>query len=748
MQRRLLSSAIGIALALLPMAASRADVLPPPVAAWSDASLPVQTRVALLLKAMTREEKLTLVLGYYATDFPPKGYKAPADAHYGSAGYVPGIARLGIPAQWQTDAGAGVATQHSSPVKRERTGLPSGLAIAASWNSTLAEQAGAMIGAEAHASGFNVMLAGGVNLLRDPRNGRNFEYGGEDPLLAGTIVGAQIAGIQSQHVVSTVKHFAFNDQETGRKYSSVMLDDGAARQSDLLAFELAIERGRPGSVMCAYNRVATVYACESQYLLTDVLRRDWGYTGYVMSDWGATHSTVAAANAGLDQQSGIPFDDERYFGKPLAEAIAAGRVSEARLDDMVSRILRAMFATGVIDHPAKERPIDFAAHAVIARQVAEEAIVLLRNEAALLPLSPAVRRIAVIGGHADKGVLSGGGSSQVYPVGGNAVPGIAPTSWPGPVVYNPSAPLDAIRRLAPDAEISFASGDDPVAAAKLARNSDIAIVFATQWTTETTDFPIALASGQDTLIAGVGAANPRTVVVLETGGPVLMPWIDKVGAVMAAWYPGAAGGEAIARLLFGVANPSGHLPASFPQSMDQLVRPGPIDPKGLLEEDKADIVYSEGAAVGYKWFDSKGMKPLFAFGHGLGYTKFSYDALTARTNGSRITASFTVANIGKRAGKAVPQLYIAPVAGGWEAPKRLAGWDKLSLEPGEKRAVSITVDPRLIATFDSAARQWRIAPGDYRISVGAASDDLHATVVVRVAAATLPVGPLESDTAK
>lgn len=741
MPNRILSSAVGIALVASPFAAGRAEVVNPPPAPWSNATLPVETRIALLLKAMTREEKLTLVFGYYATDFPPKGSKAPPEARYGSAGYVPGIPRLGIPAQWQTDAGAGVATQHSSPIKRERTGLPSGLAIAASWNPTLARDAGAMIGAEAHASGFNVMLAGGVNLMRDPRNGRNFEYGGEDPLLAGTIVGAQIAGIQSEHVISTVKHFAFNDQETGRKHSSVTLADAAARQSDLLAFEFAIERGKPGSVMCAYNRVDTVYACESGYLLTDVLRRDWGYTGYVMSDWGATHSTVAAANAGLDQQSGIPFDDAPYFGKPLAEALADGRVSAARLDEMAGRILRAMFTTGVIDHPVQERPIDFAAHARIAQQVAEEAIVLLRNERALLPLSTTVKKIAVIGGHADKGVLSGGGSSQVYPVGGNAVPGIAPTSWPGPVVYNPSSPLDAIRRLAPNAVISFASGDDPAAAAELARNSDVAIVFATQWATESKDTTIELANGQDDLIARVGATNPRTVVVLETGGPVLMPWIDKVGAVIAAWYPGAAGGEAIARLLFGVSNPSGHLPASFPRAMDQLVRPGPIDPLGLLDEDKADIVYSEGAAVGYKWFDRQKLTPLFAFGHGLGYTDFAYDRLMARANGPRITASFTVRNVGKRAGKAVPQIYIAPVAGGWEAPKRLGGWDKTLLAPGASRRLTVTIDPRLVATFDSTARQWRVAPGDYRVSLGAAADDMRGSVIVRLKAATLPVGP-------
>lgn len=740
MRQRILLGAIGLGIAISPLALAAAQEAKAPPAPWSNATLSVDKRVALLLTAMTREEKLTLVFGYYATDFPPKNYKAPAGSLYGSAGYVPGIARLGIPAQWQTDAGAGVATQHSAPVKRERTGLPSGLAIAATWNPQLARSAGAMIGSEAHASGFNVMLAGGVNLLRDPRNGRNFEYGGEDPLLAGTIVGAQVDGIQSQHVISTVKHFAFNDQETGRKYSSVVVAERAARQSDLLAFQFAIERGRPGSIMCAYNRVDTVYACESAHLLTDILRRDWGWTGYVMSDWGATHSTVLAANAGLDQQSGHPFDDEPYFGKMLSDAVAEGRVSAARLDEMAGRILRAMFSVGLFDHPAKERPIDFAANALVSRQVAEEAIVLLRNRDALLPLSPSIKRIAVIGGHADKGVLSGGGSSQVYPVGGNAVPGIAPTAWPGPVVYNPSSPLAAIRALAPGATISFASGDDPAAAAKLARDSEVAIVFATQWTTETRDAAIALPDGQDALIEQVAASNPKTIVVLETGGPVLMPWVDRVSGVMAAWYPGAAGGEAIARLLFGASNPSGRLPASFPRSTDQLVRPGPIDPDGLMEEDKRDIVYTEGAAVGYKWFEANKLSPLFAFGHGLSYTEFSYSKPSASVQDRRITVTFTVRNIGKRAGKAVPQLYVAPLAGGWEAPKRLAGWDKPLLAPGEARAVSITIDPRLVATFDATARRWRIAAGEYRVSVGAASDDVRESTIVRLDEASFAAG--------
>src|SRR5919199_1795447 len=318
---------------------------------WMNRSLSPDQRVALLLPRMTEDEKLKLVFGYFSTDFPPKNYTMPAEGREGSAGYVPGIPRLGIPPQWQTDAGVGVASQGGAKQKRERTALPSGMATTATWNPTTAFQGGRMIGAEARSSGFNVMLAGGVDLVRDPRNGRNFEYGGEDPLLAGTIVGAEIAGIQSNSIISTVKHYAMNDLETGRDYHNAIISPDAARMSDLLAFQIAMERSDPGSVMCAYNQVNGTHACENAYLLTDVLRRDWGWPGYVMSDWGATHSTAKAANAGLEQDSGFPFDKEPFFGAPLKAAVERGEVSPARLDEMARRITRSMFAHGLFDHP-------------------------------------------------------------------------------------------------------------------------------------------------------------------------------------------------------------------------------------------------------------------------------------------------------------------------------------------------------------------------------------------------------------
>ena len=710
-----------------------------PARPWLSRSLKPDERAALVLKEMTEDEKLGLVFGWFATNADWKGnYKAPAEVRYGSAGYIPGIARLGIPPQWQTDAGIGVATQGAAPEKRERTALPSGIATAATWNPDIAFEGGRMIGSEARASGFNVMLAGGVNLMRDPRNGRNFEYGGEDPLLAGTIVGAEIAGIQSNHIISTAKHYALNDLETGRKGHDARIDPVAARMSDLLAFQFAIERGDPGSVMCAYNRVNGAYACENSWLLTDVLRGAFGFRGFVMSDWGAAHSTVPSALAGLDQESGWPFDDAAFFGASLKTAIASGQVPPARLDEMATRILRSMFAQGLVDDPVPaSAPIDYMGHEAVSQADEEQGAVLLKNAGELLPLGPNVRSIVVIGSHADKGVLAGSGSSLVYPRGGNAVPGIEPAKWPGPVMYYASSPLNAIRALAPNARVSFVEGTDPAAAAAAAKAADVALVFANQWAGEGFDVPLALPGNQDALIDAVAAANPRTAVVLETGGPVLMPWASRVPAILEAWYPGRAGGKAIANILFGRVNPSGRLPATFPLSEDQL--PRPVKPGGASEAEDFVLPYSEGAAVGYKWFDAKDLEPLFPFGHGLSFTRFELGQPTARANSDgSVSVQFSIRNLGQRRGMDVAQVYASPVAGGWEAPKRLAAFQKVDLAPGASRTISLKIDPRLLAVFDNSSQQWRIAPGSYRILLGESSRDLRAAATVNLPGLSLP----------
>lgn len=747
----------GLALALLIGASASALTVAPalaqaakPAAAqpWLDARLDPDKRADLAVAAMTNDEKFTVIFGYFGADMKPKYTRHP-DSLEASAGYVAGVPRLGIPGQWQTDAGVGVATQGQRQGLRERTALPAGIATTATWNPELAEKGGAMIGKEARDSGFNVQLAGGINLVREPRNGRNFEYGGEDPWLAGVMVGAQIRGIQSNKIISTIKHYALNGQETGRFVHSTNISDAAARTSDLLAFQFAIEQSNPHSVMCAYNRVNGVYACENDWLLNTVLKKDWGYKGYVMSDWGADHSAAKAANAGLDQESaGEAFDKQPWFGAPLKADLAAGKVSQARIDDMARRVLRAMFASGVVDHPVTKPTshdlpaATLAAHAKITQADAEEGVVLLKNEGGLLPLAKTARTIAVIGAHADVGVLSGGGSSQVYPVGGRAVQGLEPATWPGPMIYYPSSPLKALRARYPDATITYDDGTDPARAAKLAAQSDLALVFADQWTTESWDVKdLNLPKNQDATIDAVASANKKTVVVLLTGGPVVMPWLDKVGAVVEAWYPGTAGGEAIARVLTGEVDASGRLPVTFPRSVADLPRPA-LDGVGKAEGEMFDVNYDiEGAAVGYKWYDLKKIEPLFPFGHGLSYTKFAYSNLKAEAKDGTLTVSFDVKNVGARAGKDVPQVYVAPKAGGWEAPKRLAGFKKVDLAPGASQTVSLTVDPRLLAVWDGKAHGWSIAAGAYDIALGSSSRAISSTAEVTLAARSLPVSP-------
>ena len=737
MRIRHLSAALAAA---FPLFAVSAPATPPEPAQkpWLDRALSADRRAELAVKAMTQEEKLRWVMAYFGHDFG-KSKKIP-EALPQSAGYIPGTPRLGLPALFETDAGLGVASQ-AGPNVRERTSLPSGLATASSWDPKLAYAGGAMIGAEARASGFNVMLAGGVNLMREPRNGRNFEYAGEDPLLSGVMVGNAVKGIESNQIIATVKHYVLNDQETGRNELDARIDKAALRMSDLLAMQLAIEQSDAGSVMCSYNRVNGPYACENDYLLNQVLKRDWGYRGFVMSDWGATHSTVAAANNGLDQQSGHEFDKSPYFGGALEEAIKTGAVPQARLDDMVTRIVRSMFAKGVVDNPLKEGgTIDFKAHAAVSRATAEGGIVLLRNEGRVLPLAKSVRTIAVIGGHADAGVPAGGGSSLVYPVGGNAVKGLLPATWPGPVVYHPSSPLRAIRAQAPEAKVVYDDGTDPVRAARVASQADVAVVFATQWTGESVDAEsLALPDRQDDLIGAVADANRRTVVVLETGGPVAMPWLNKVPAVLEAWYPGTSGGEAIANVLFGAVNPSGHLPATFPASEQQLPRPKVDgDPKNPQLQFAVD--YHEGAAIGYKWFDLKDHKPLFPFGHGLSYTSFAYSGLSSQVKDGRLQVRFKVTNTGNVAGKDVPQVYVSPLSGKWEAPKRLAGWDKVLLQPGEAKEIALTVEPRVLGMFDEKSRTWRIAKGKVRVTLAEDAAGTNASsVTVELPASTLDV---------
>ncbi len=689
---------------------------------WMSSALDPDQRAGLLLQQMTVDERIGLLHGHMAMPFG--AIRVPEGA-IGSAGYVPGIPRLGIPALQESDAGLGVADLMGQHAAEGATAMPSTMAQAASFDPGLAEQLGAAIGNEAWSKGFNVMLAGGINLAREPRNGRNFEYFGEDPLLAGLMAGAAISGIQSQHVVSTTKHFALNAQESQRHTLNAVIDEAALRESDLLAFQIAIERGRPGAVMCAFNAVNGSRSCNNDMLLNQVLKRDWSYPGWVMSDWGAVDSVDSAGN-GLDQQSAAELDWQRWFKHPLQDALISGRISHARVDDMARRILRSMFAHGLFDHPPVKRTYDTEAHAALAQRATEAGIVLLKNRTQLLPLSTAIRSIAVIGGYADLGVMSGGGTSQVLPPAASGptrfrVSGEGLLAAYRIATLHPSPPVTAIRAAVPQARVTYDNGMHPEAAARLAAASDIAIVFATQWMVEAYDAPsLSLPNGQDPLIEAVAAANPNTIVVLETGGAVLMPWLPRVGAVLEAWYPGIRGGQAIANVLFGKVNPSGRLPITFPAAESQL--PHPLVPGIDLPEGSAiTIDYNkEGSDVGYRWYARHGHTPLFPFGHGLSYTSFSYGGLQLR-GGDSLTLSFDVTNRGQRHGADVPQAYLTAQAG--KPLLRLIGFSRVELAPGETRRVTLSVDPRLLASYDVARKGWHVPAGEYRVAIGASAAD-------------------------
>jgi beta-glucosidase len=627
--------------------------------------------------------------------------------------------------------------------KRSRysTPLPSALAEAATWDSKIGYAYGSLIGRELRDQGYNVSLGGGVDIARDPRNGRNFEYQGEDPILAGKMVAQFIRGVQDRKIVGDIKHYALNDQETGRYFVNARLDPRTMRETDLLAFEIGVREGQPGMVMCSYNLVNGDYACENDYTLNQVLKKAWGFPGFVLSDWMGTHSTVKAALAGLDQEE--PGDG--FFGAALKKAVDGNQVPMARLNDMVHRIVRTEFASGIVDDPPVQKVVDVFGGLEVAQRVAEQGSVLLKNANGQLPLSAAgIRSIAVIGSHSDVGVISGGGSAQVDPPGGSAVPAPPGSAAEGTVealltihVWYPSSPLQAIRAKAPRAKVEYNAGTDPASAAALAKASDVAIVLVNQPASEATDYSLTLPGDQDTLVAAVAAANPHTIVVLETGGPVTMPWIGQVSAALETWFPGIRGGEAIANLLFGDANPAGRLPITFPASEADLPhpqlflppgpRPGPLD--GIDgKRPPFDANYTEALKVGYKWYDAENKQPLFPFGHGLSYTTFAYSGLKA----SASEVSFTVRNTGRRAGVETAQVYAGLPAAAQEPPRRLVAWEKVPLGPGESKTVTLKLDPLFLSVFNAGRNAWERLPGDYKIEAGGSSRELPLRAEVKI----------------
>lgn len=691
------------------------------------------SRADALLAKMTQAQKLQMVEGGVADDS-----QFNATFPRGGGGYVPGIPALNIPALYIADGSVGVGNGVGPA-----TALPSSMASAAGWDTTAAFSYGQVIGTELADYGMNVNLGGNTNLIgREPRDGRTFETKGEDPILAGKIAAAHLEGVESQHVIADIKHFAFNDQETGRTTANAVIDERGGRESDLLAFEIGVTDAEVQSVMCSYNLTNGAYDCENPGLLTQALKTDWGFKGYVMSDWGATHSTVAAANAGLDQEQ----PDQIYFSQ-LPAAITAGQVAQSRLDDMAHRVLRAMYADGLFDNPQTLQPIPAAADAAIAQQVEENGAVLLKNANGALPLSTSVASIAVIGSHADIGVLSGGGSAQVQPVGGPAlVDGTpCPPCW-SQMIWDPSPPVQAIEAMAPNAKVQFDEGTDAGAAASLAAASQVAIVFVNDWESEGMDLATlnltdaAHGTDQDALVNAVAAANPNTIVVIESGGAVVMPWLNQVNAVLEAWFPGQSGGPAIADLLFGKTNPSGKLPITFPASVSQLPRPNiPQPPDGSTP---FDVNYTEGYNAGYKWYDAQGLTPLFPFGFGLSYTTFTLTNASLTNNLSaaanpNLQVTFTVTNTGQVAGAEVGEVYLGMPESLNEPPHRLVGWKKVTVQPGSPQTVTVEIDENdsshPLSYWDTGSHSWLVAPGTYTVYLG--DSDANVTAV-----GTLTVG--------
>jgi beta-glucosidase len=696
---------------------------------WDNKSLSPDERADLVIKEMTLDEKIAMLHGVgMPTDDPYTVENAPSNR---GVGYEVGVPRLGIPGIDMSDAAYGVRSSQANG--RYSTALPANVAAAASWDTDAAYEYGKLIGTELRAQGYNMTLGGGVDITREPRNGRTFEYLGEDPILAGTLVARLIQGTQSQYVIGDIKHYAFNDQESGRNSVNITIDRRAAHETDLLAFEIGVIEGKPAAVMCSYNRVNGDFACENKWLLTDVLKKGWDFKGFVVSDWGGTHSTEQASAAGLDNEEPGRFF---YEGKYKA-AVTAGTISQAELDEHVHRILRAMFAAGVIDHPRERSVVDIFAGLEVARKIEEGGIVLLKNEHAALPLNAAsLHTIAVIGSHSDVGMISGGGSAQVDPPGGNAImpPGKGATHWQQEIWF-PTSPLKAIKARAPGATVTYDSGEDAGKAAEAAKSADVAIVFAYQWESEGMDLKsLSLAHDQDKLIAKVAAANPHTIVVLETGSPVTMPWADAPAAIVEAWYAGSDGANAVGNVLFGTVNPSGKLPNTFPKSEADLphlkvTQPpahqfsGAVSPETWAKgAPPFQVTYDEGLKVGYKWYDAEKKPVLFPFGYGLSYTTFSYSGLKA-SGGDTVKVSFNVKNTGSREGAEIGEVY-ATIPDPLEPPKRLIGWSKVKLAAGEEKTVTVEVPRKYLSIWDEAKNAWTLLPGDYTIMVGGSSDNL------------------------
>lgn len=701
---------------------------------WCDRALSPDARAALFRGAMTVDEEISLVGGNGNGAAP----------HTGATYAVP---RLGLPAVFFVDGPVG-------PRQGPATAMPVPMALAAAWDPQLAYAHGREIADEAKHKGNDVVFAPTVNIMRTPMNGRTYEAYGEETYLVGQTGRGWIQGAQSTGVLADVKHYLGNNQEGqqgapplsaangGRMIVNANIDERTLREVYMPHFEAAVKQAGTATIMCSYNRVNGAYACENAHTLQQVLKKEWGFKGIILADYGASKDTVGNMNNGLDFVPAQGFLDQSYDPNLIRAALASGAVSRATLDGHVLRLLRTLFAYGYFDRPGyvnDDAAIDVAAHAKTAQAIEEQAITLLENDG-VLPLKPGVKKIAVIGPYADRFVTGGGSGAVSARTVVTALQGIT-------------------ARAGGDVTVTYADGSDQAAAAALAKAADVAVVVVGDVQTEGQDKDcVGLNCGndlvnsqsvlflqgkncaqescplngldQDGLITKVAAAQKKTVVVLETGGPVLTPWRKDVSAVVEAWFPGQQGGAALARVLFGDVDPGGRLPATFPASADQLPTAG--DPRrypGVAEEED----YSEKLLVGYRHYDARHLTPAFEFGAGKSYTTFRYGPLSvtaAKATNQVAVATMDVTNTGTRTGTAVPQLYVSkPATAALPQPVRqLVGYKSVSIPAGRTARVSLALNDRSFASY--APNGWTVVPGCYGLAAGASSRSLPSRATV------------------
>lgn len=720
--KRLSLALFGVAASFAGTQLVGAETLP-----WMNQGLAPEQRAVLLVSAMTLDQKIQQIAMN-----PGANANLPGCGFLASGRHIEGISHLAIPTVRMTNGPIGVGGGDCSP-DRVATGVATALSAAASWDRTVWSQWGDIVGSETRANAHQIFLAPGMNMARAPQNGRNFEYLGEDPLLTGTASVAMTRAIQANGVLASAKHYAANEQETQRQTMNSIIDDRTLHELYLLPFEMVIKDAEAASVMCSYPRVNGAYSCESTPLLKDVLREQWGFKGFVMSDRGATKSTVPSIKAGLDLEFAKP---DWFTPDRVKAALDANEITVADLDMMLQRRFRMMFKFGQFDKPLTAfAPIDLADHGVKARAMAEQGSVLLKNEFRTLPLrATALRSIALIG-----------------PPTFAAAAKLPATGPGGFITVNASysvTPMQGLRRvldsLGSTATITYNDGKDLNSAIALARASDAAIIMVGDISLEgvdrqNLDLPKIDGVDQQSLVTAIAAVQPRSVVVLKDGGPILMPWIDHVGAVLEVWYPGQEDGNAVADLLFGVANPSGKLPVTFPGAEREAAVSTVAQWPGAVVNGVLTASYAEGLKMGYRWYDANKVAPQFPFGFGLSYTSFTYSGMhmssTSTDGRAPLSVIFSVQNAGTVGGADVAQLY-ATFPAEYGEPKRLVGFQKVFLAPGEQKQVAIAVDPQTtnhpLSYWNTEMKNWQLIRGKVDFQLGRSSQQTEKEFSVTV----------------